>query len=64
MSGNGAYVQDGIVTDPQGAASGSARVIRGGGWFNVAGNCIVGAQTNYSPVDRFDGLGFRLACLP
>ena len=63
-SNDGAYMQDGIVTDPQGAASGFARVIRGGGWFNVAGNCIVGARTNYSPVDRFDGLGFRLACRP
>ena len=63
-SNDGAYVQDGIVTDPQGAASGSARAICGGGWFNVAGNCIVGAQSNFSPVGRFDGLGFRLACRP
>ena len=47
-SNDAAYVQGGIVTDPQGAASGFFSVVRGGN----------------RPGDRYYDLGFRLACRP
>ena len=63
-SNDGAYVQDGIVTDPQGAASGSDRVSRGGSWGNDANGCTVGYRGDFSPGVRDIDLGFRLACRP
>ena len=54
------------VMDPQGApaASGSVRVLRGGGWGNDAKDCVVGVRYDFSPDDCGDSLGFRLACRP
>ena len=52
------------VTDPQGAASGSNRVLRGGSWFYNAGSCTVGLRDDYSPDFRYYILGFRLAWRP
>jgi len=63
-SNDDAYVQDGIVTDPQGAASGSARVRRGGSWFSYALYCTVGIRDYGSPDGRFSDLGFRVAWCP
>ena len=63
-SNDDAYKQGGIVTDPQGAASGSYRVLRGGSWYDSAKNCTVGFRFNCDPgYGNFD-LGFRLAWLP
>ena len=50
----------GEVTDPQGPASGSKRVRRGGGWISYAGFCRASSRRNYSPGDRSFYLGFRL----
>ncbi|UTC77250.1 formylglycine-generating enzyme family protein [Treponema sp. OMZ 799] len=63
-SNDAAYMQGGIVTDPQGAASGSDRVLRGGGWSSIARRCTVGARNYFSPVFRNFNLGFRLAWCP
>ena len=63
-SNDAAYMQGGIVTDPQGGASGTSRVERGGSWFNSASYCTVGSRDRSSPDFRYDDLGFRLACLP
>ena len=63
-SNDSTYVQGGIVTDPQGAASGPNRVRRGGSWGASAGGCTVGVRYDYSPGNRFNFLGFRLACRP
>ena len=63
-SNDSAYEQGGIVTDPQGAASGSYRVHRGGGWNDYAYNCTVGARSGSSPGNGDDYLGFRLAWCP
>ena len=52
------------VTDPQGAASGSDRVLRGGSWNFYAEWCTVGLRGTYSPYHRDNFLGFRLACRP
>jgi formylglycine-generating enzyme required for sulfatase activity len=48
------------VTDPQGPASGSDRVIRGGGWGHVAGFCRSAYRLHGAPGGRSDSLGFRL----
>ncbi len=37
-----------------------ARVLRGGGWFNVAGYCRVAYRGSYAPDHRYCYLGFRL----
>ena len=63
-SNDAAYMQGGIVTDPQGGASGTNRVKRGGGWYRRANNCTVGVRYDGSPDYRYDDLGFRLAWCP
>jgi formylglycine-generating enzyme required for sulfatase activity len=49
-------------TDPRGASTGSARVIRGGSWDYIAGICRVSNRYITSPGNRSIGVGFRLAC--
>ena len=69
MSGNvWQWVQDWYGSDypssgnnPQGASSGSGRVIRGGSWSDDAGHVRAARRLNYSPVYRNGFLGFRLA---
>jgi len=39
----------------------SVRVLRGGSWFNTASSARVSVRYWYSPVNRSDSLGFRLA---
>ena len=63
-SNDAAYEQGGIVTDPQGAASGSRRVLRGGSWYYSAESCTVGDRDYFMPDVRSSYLGFRLACRP
>ncbi|QTQ13420.1 formylglycine-generating enzyme family protein [Treponema parvum] len=63
-SNDSAYEQGGIVTDPQGAASGSSRVRRGGSWGYNAYDCTGGKRDYFSPGIRNGNLGFRLACRP
>ena len=63
-SNDTAYMQGDIVTDPQGGASGTDRVRRGGSWDSNASFCTVGRRDYGSPDNRFSNLGFRLACLP
>ena len=50
----------GEVTDPQGPASGSGRVARGGGWGGDAGYCRASYRFGISPGYRRLNLGFRL----
>ena len=54
----------GEVIDPQGAASGTTRVRRGGSWGNYADYCTVGVRDGSSPDWGNGFLGFRLACRP
>jgi formylglycine-generating enzyme required for sulfatase activity len=51
----------GAVSDPPGAASGSVRVLRGGGWYYVAGYCRSAIRDSSSPYYRDNGIGFRVA---
>ena len=48
-------------TNPTGSDSGSARVSRGGGWFNDASYCRLSVRFYYTPDSRLDILGLRLA---
>jgi len=48
-------------TDPTGAAEGSYRVFRGGGWGDYAGYCRAAYRDWYTPDYRNYDLGFRVA---
>jgi len=52
----------GAVTDPQGPASGSQRVLRGGSWHDGTGHCRAAYRfTSYDlPGSRGSGVGFRV----
>ena len=52
--------KSGSVTDPEGAATGSERVVRGGSWYDGAGFCRSAARSYYGPDVRDAILGFRL----
>lgn len=54
----------GSVSNPTGPASGNARVIRGGSWFNPAHSARAADRDWSKPGRRFWGLGFRVALAP
>jgi formylglycine-generating enzyme required for sulfatase activity len=53
-------VSSGSVTNPSGAASGSVRVFRGGGWYLPAASCAVAIRDSVAPRVRNDLRGFRV----
>ncbi len=55
----GEYVS-GPQTNPQGAASGTERVNRGGGWNTVAGYCRSSHRSSDKPGTRSEKVGIRL----
>lgn len=56
------YTSSGATKDPIGAAGGSVRVFRGGGWILGNASAFRGALRDwYVPGGRSDRLGFRLA---
>ncbi|AIW89756.1 MULTISPECIES: formylglycine-generating enzyme family protein [unclassified Treponema] len=61
---DGAYESGGFVTDPQGAASGNFRVMRGGSWNVSAKDCVVGFRFFVVPGSSIGILGFRVGCRP
>ena len=48
-------------SNPQGPATGSFRVLRGGGWDSYAWSCRVSARDFCAPWLKFNNIGFRLA---
>lgn len=72
MSGNVAeWVQDwygdydaGPDTDPTGPATGSNRVVRGGGFKSLPPQCRSAARASFSPSFQGNDLGFRLVWEP
>jgi formylglycine-generating enzyme required for sulfatase activity len=55
----------GPVTDPQGAASGSARVFRGGAWNYVGLYCRSAARSSAAPATtKRNSIGFRVVLAP
>jgi len=49
------------VTNPTGAIEGTSRVLRGGSWYSDAWFTRSANRIHYSPVNRYDFLGFRFA---
>ena len=49
----------GALSDPSGPASGSVRVLRGGGWDYGAFNCRVSLRSDGFPAYGYDFVGFR-----
>ena len=56
------YYSSSPVEDPQGASSGSSRVLRGGSWLNNAFNCRAAYRFLFEPSRRDYGVGFRVLC--
>ena len=72
MSGNvyewcndwyGDYSSD-AQTNPQGPDEDSYRVLRGGSWHYLAGDCRVSYRSCYDPERRYYHVGFRLVMCP
>ena len=59
----GSYASANVV-DPQGPASGSSRVLRGGCWGNYARDCRSAYRTHYYPGSTGDFSGFRVVVAP
>ena len=54
------YYSNSPSTNPTGPTSGSARVLRGGGWYDNAGYCRVSYRNFDIPGSRGNNSGFRL----
>jgi formylglycine-generating enzyme required for sulfatase activity len=52
------------VTDPQGPASGSARVFRGGALNATGAACRSASRDKYNPAASFNTVGFRVVLAP
>ncbi len=48
------------ATDPVGAATGTNRVERGGGWFSSAHVVRAARRGNFTPTNRNYNIGFRV----
>ena len=49
------------TVDPEGLDAGTARVLRGGSWFDNGGHCRSADRYRHDPADRINGIGFRLS---
>ncbi|MDY0170460.1 MAG: formylglycine-generating enzyme family protein [Thermoguttaceae bacterium] len=58
------YYANSPTDDPQGPASGSGRVYRGGSWASPAGSCRSANRSGHAPGIRDAYRGFRLALVP
>jgi formylglycine-generating enzyme required for sulfatase activity len=54
----------GIALDPQGPATGSYRVFRGGGWSGDGGLCRSAIRGDIGPFPRSSEAGFRVVLAP
>ena len=65
---SGTYYNDckanGMVTNPEGPATGSGRVLRGGSWGGDAGSCRSAHRSGGSPDSQDEDAGFRLVLVP
>lgn len=52
------------VLDPAGPATGSGRVLRGGGWYGGTFSCRIAVRNGYDPVGAGNNFGFRIARSP
>jgi formylglycine-generating enzyme required for sulfatase activity len=63
QDGYGDY-SSGSVSDPEGASSGSRRVLRGGSWYHFAQLCRSASRLRFLPGSYGSPYGFRLALSP
>ena len=61
---DGGYYAKSPTDDPTGPATGSYRVVRGGGWNCPAGDCRSASSGSYKPGVRGFNLGFRVSRVP
>jgi len=54
------YYPTGTITDYRGPASGTQRLLHGGGWRYAAFDCRIAGAATYNPYARFDYFGFRV----
>ena len=54
------YYSKGSAVDPKNTQSSSVRVIRGGGWGNLANRCRSAGRRRDGPGSRSSGIGFRV----
>jgi formylglycine-generating enzyme required for sulfatase activity len=59
-----AYYSVSPTNDPQGPASGSFRVVRGGTWSRDAYHCRSANRDYYGPSDPGNVVGFRVVLAP
>ncbi|MEL7645270.1 MAG: SUMF1/EgtB/PvdO family nonheme iron enzyme [Anaerolineaceae bacterium] len=55
----GTYYSSSPYANPQGPASGSDKVLRGGGWYNSWNGLRTAGRSYVSPDGRYSGIGFR-----
>ena len=55
------YYSTSPLSDPEGPATGTSRVQRGGGWPSHSWSARVAYRGDYPPGNRFDSLGLRIA---
>ena len=60
----GDYYEDSPTDDPAGPATGSFRVLRGGGWSDGPWGCRSARRAGLTPDCRDGTLGFRVALVP
>lgn len=60
----GGNYSSGSQTNPQGASSGTNRMMRGGSWYYNATNCRVTNRGMNNPEARLSNCGFRLVLIP
>jgi formylglycine-generating enzyme required for sulfatase activity len=58
------YYANSPSNDPTGPTSGSSRVFRGCGWYDVASHCRSASRYGIESAGRIVGIGFRLALPP
>ena len=55
------YERTEFVVNPTGPADGGYRVLRGGGWGDLARDCRSAFRDGFRPSDRNGDVGFRFA---
>jgi len=59
-----AYYKNSPSEDPEGSATGSDRVFRGGSWYDFPWDCRSASRLGSTPDGRSDFVGFRVALVP
>jgi formylglycine-generating enzyme required for sulfatase activity/CBS domain-containing protein len=58
------YYKNSPTENPQGSASGTDRVVRGGSWGNQPKECLIETRNHWEPAEHDGSLGFRIVLVP